>query len=495
MNFMKGDPLRKFLDEVADMGELRIVSGADPATEIGPISRMASVLKPVPLIHFKNIRGAESFSIGTFLFGSDKRARAGFKLPPDISGKELAAVWKKRLDTYRPIPPVQTRNSPVFENKFDAASVDVMKIPQTLWHEGDGRPYFGNHACVITKDPETNLTNLGVYRCCSYDKNTIGMHLAIGHHGQINRDKWWESGKDCPVVIVCGVEPVMMAAAETDLSYTEDNYAWAGWLKDEPVEVIEEPVTGFLIPATAEVVLAGEILRPEVEPPRVEGPWAEGQGYYAKGLLSPVIEIRSMMHRDKPIILGTCAGVVPPMYSYPAPPIRGEVQAGTQWHKLGLMGAEDVKCVGSVGPFKVVSIHQRYPGHSRRVAELMMAGIGFSRPPKYLIVVDEDIDPWNPRAVWWALTTRTNPADQIHLLKDVYPWVTDPRLWTKEAESYPLEVGFMSSSMVIDACVPFRMKKDFAKLIGGVSPQLRKKVFDRLEGQLDWLQGQTKVAM
>ena len=81
-------------------------------------------------------------------------------------------------------------------------------------------------------------------------------------------------------------------------------YELVGHVRGAPVEVVHEEVTGLPIPATAEIVIAGEVPPPEVES-RDEGPFGEWTGYYASGTRpEPVIRVKALYHRNDPIILG-----------------------------------------------------------------------------------------------------------------------------------------------------------------------------------------------
>ena len=116
---------------------------------------------------------------------------------------------------------------------------------------------------VVTRDPDSGFINVGSYRFMWVNKDTMVAHIGSGHHGDVIRKKYWAKGKPCPAAISLGQDPALLVAAGTNLPWGSSEYGFTGWLRGEPVEVVKGEYTDLPIPATAEVVLEGDMLPPE----------------------------------------------------------------------------------------------------------------------------------------------------------------------------------------------------------------------------------------
>jgi 4-hydroxy-3-polyprenylbenzoate decarboxylase len=469
---------------IDEFGELKQVQNVD-ANEIGAITSISSTLKPIPAILFDRIAGYKpGCRVLVNLLASRNRCSLIEGISEKTEGLDLVKEWKHKLAEYVPTPPQKVENGPVKENIFTEKEADVRILPCIKWHPEDFSSYW-SYAAVVMKDLETGYVNIGMYRVSVYDKQTLGMHIAIGHDGQIIRDRWWKAGKAAPVAICLGTDPWVADVSTTDLGFGESEYDYAGWLRGKAIEVVEGETTGLPIPATAEAVIEGEIPTPEDEPFREEGPWGEADGYYCRSFPGPVVKVKCICHRDDPIILGTSNGV-PPQRSYIGSPTDRHRAAAVAWIKLEKLGLPGVHGIGFVSPFLVCSITQLYPGHVKRVADALMAGLTGSRPPTHLMLVDDDIDPWNTQDVLWAMRTRCEPAEQIRIEKKVYTSVVNPWVWTPEMRKVPLEKGATGSSLIVDACRPYHWKDEFNEVIGDIEPVLKKHVKDKWEQVMGW---------
>ena len=136
-------------------------------------------------------------------------------------------------------------------------------------------------------------------------------------------------------------------------------------------------------------------------------------------------------------------------------------------------GFHDVIGIANAGPFLAVSVHQMYAGHAKRVADFVMSGL-MNRPPKYLVIVDEDIDVHDPREVFWAISSRSDPQESIHIYRNNWASAVSPR-FTPEQEEIPLEHGLTVGCVLIDACKPFAWIEHFNP-VNDVSPAYRERI-------------------
>ncbi len=340
------------------------------------------------------------------------------------------------------------------ENVLGRGKIDLLKFPAPKWHDLDGGYYIGTGSCVFLRDPEGDWVNLGVYRVVVHDKDTLGIFINHIQHGRTILEKYWAQGNNCPVVLSFGQDPALFLAAAQREPWGVEELSVAGWLRGEPVEYCKGGVTGLPVPATAEIAMEGEI-PPYDRESRPEGPFGERTGYYATGTRNePVIKVKRIMHRNNPIIMGE-----PPLRPVPGMDHFGiPLPAAGVWSALEYAGVQDVKGVWQHGPFAtVIAIKQRYEGHARQAASIALGVRATLAMCRFVIVVDDDIDPANLGDVFWAVTSRCDPAAQSEVLKDFPTSDINPRIPPAERG----EGRFVSSRMIIDACRPYRWLKEF----------------------------------
>jgi 4-hydroxy-3-polyprenylbenzoate decarboxylase len=240
------------------------------------------------------------------------------------------------------------------------------------------------------------------------------------------------------------MDPALFIAGFEYLPEGESEYAFAGAIKDAPIEVFAGPKTGLPLPAHAEIIFEGEILPPGGET-LLEGPFGEFTGYYAaEKRPHPVTMVTAIHYRHDPIVLGS-PPMKPPRFHFGLP-----FRAASIWSQLEMAGVTDV-----VGVWQhvsqlmtVVALKQRYAGHAKRAALIAAANSYMGR---LVVVVDEDVDPSNLNDVMWAVTTRCEPAEQIDIVRDAWSSALDPRIPPEEKAR-----GVTShSKAIIEACRPF----------------------------------------
>jgi 4-hydroxy-3-polyprenylbenzoate decarboxylase len=447
--------LRDYLQKVDEHGDLLKVDGADREEEIGALAEIVAGTPGHPMLLFDNIKGfPPGYRVSASTMGGIRRMALGLGLDPSLENVDLVRAWKEKLKSFKPLPPKPVPNGPVLENVSSGKEVNMLKFPAPKWHELDGGYYIGTGACVLTREAEGGWVNMGVYRVVVHDENTLGIFINHIHHGRQIIEKYWSRGESCPVLLSFGQEPALFLAAAQREPWGVDELNVAGWLRGEPVETIQGERTGLPVPAHSEIVVEGEIPPMERES-RPEGPFGERTGYYATGVRNePVVKVLSLMHRNQPIIQGD-----PPLKPVPGMDHFGiPLPAAAVWSALEYAGVQDVRGVWLHGPFAtVISIKQRYEGHARQAAAIALgvrATLGMGR---FVIIVDDDIDPSNLRDVFWAVTSRCDPAFQTEILRDFPTSDINPRVPPEERD----RGWFTSSRIVIDACKPYRWIKEF----------------------------------
>lgn len=462
--------LRSWLEAVEACGELRRVTGASWQEDIGMATEILQQTRDAPAVIFDEIPGHEP---GTRVlvnnFGSMRRIALALDLPPDQDTRTLLDLWRKKLRQVKPVPPVFVSDGPVLENVMRGDEVDVLKFPTPIWHEQDGGRYIGTASADITRDPDEGWVNLGTYRVMVHDKNRVGFYISPGKHGRLHRQKYFDRGEPCPVAVAIGMHPLLYLASATESQYGESEYDWAGGILGHPVEVFKGETTGLPLPVDAEIILEG-VAYPQES--LVEGPFGEWTGYYASASREePVIHVERIYHRHDPIIAGS-----PPT----RPPdeqarYRAFLRSAVMFDQLEQAGVPDIQgvwCheVGGSRLWVAVSIKQRYPGHARQAGHLAASVRAGGYLGRYVIVVDEDIDPTNLEEVVWALCTRSDPERSIDLMKRAWSGPLDPAI-------RPGQKGF-NSRAIIDATRPFEWRDEFPP-VSAMSRERRQEAMKR----------------
>ncbi|MDZ4245576.1 MAG: UbiD family decarboxylase, partial [Dehalococcoidia bacterium] len=238
-------------------------------------------------------------------------------------------------------------------------------------------------------------------------------------------------------------------------------YTISGALLGEPLQLIKGKYTGLPIPAHAEIVIEGDCPPPQVES-REEGPFGEWTGYYASGARQEaVINVKRLMFRNDPVMVGA-PNLTPPGNIAASYAIR----AGNIWYELEKLGIPGIKGVwhmksGGANLLCVISIEQKYAGHAKQVAMAAMSGAEGAYHGRWVIVVDEDIDPSRDEEVLWAMATRCDPATAVEIINGCWSTPLDPTI-SPEKRS---KSDFTNSRAIVLATRPFYWKKDFPKTI------------------------------
>ncbi|MBI4522197.1 MAG: UbiD family decarboxylase [Deltaproteobacteria bacterium] len=467
--------LREFISKAEEVGEYRVIEGADWDEEIGAIGDLMSQTPDSPLLVFDKIKGYPAgYRVATNLAASAKRIALCFGLPQEARGIELVRAFRDKLkEEVKPIPPVEVATGPVKENVLLGDDVDVYKFPTPKWHELDGGRYIGTGSAVVTRNPDDGRINVGTYRVQVQDKSTVTISLAQGHHGNIIARKYWAKGLPCPMAICCGQAPIIYAASHFDIPWGFSEYDWAGGWQKEPIQVTRGVATDLPIPATAEIVLEGELVPPGGET-RPEGPFGEWDGYYAGGVRQlPAFRVKGILHRNNPILQGNPPSILPRVWTLG----RHIQKAAALWAELDrqLPGVNGVWMIeeATVRRIAVISLQQLYGGHAKQAAALAAGVLATAYALKYIIVVDEDIDPSNISEVLWALGTRSEP-EEIETLKGWWGNWSNPLLTPEQRE---MDDRTRSLGIIL-ACKPYKYIKDFPPSIR-TSPEMAKKVREK----------------
>ncbi|MEM0374468.1 MAG: UbiD family decarboxylase, partial [Sulfolobales archaeon] len=359
---------------------------------------------------------------------------------------------KQRLDyasrEYKNYDPIIVNDSPVMENVDRGENVNLLKFPAPKWHELDGGRYIGTADAVITKDPDSDWINVGAYRVMLVDRRRLAIFIDAGHHGRIHIENYLKKGIKAPIAISFGPPLSLFIFAGMEVPYGVSEYNFAGAVIKKRFKVIKGELTDLPIPAESEIAIEGYITGETID----EGPFGEFMGYYAGGKMkSPIIEVERVYYRENPILLGTAPSIPPYDYSYFRCPIR----AAMIWNMLERIGIPGIKGVwvheaGFGRAFIIVSIKQISAGHATTVGHIVATSPLSAYGGRYVIIVDDDIDPTDINQVIWAMCTRSDPIRSIEVIKNVWSTPLDPMAERREFIS-----EYVSSRAIIYAVKPF----------------------------------------
>jgi len=467
--------LRALINDWLGDGQLKLVEGADVDLEIGALSEVVGAGQEAPALLFDRIQGyPQGFRILTNMFQTQRRTAAALGFADTLNGTALVNAIRATLETYGPVPPVTVASGPVTENILEGESVDLFKFPAPKLHKEDGGRYIGTQDAVITRDIGGDWVNLGSARVQVHEPSVATIYISPGKQTRLIAERYWERKESCPVAIVCGIEPVLFAAASLGLPWGVSEYDFAGHFRKEPVRVVAGRYTGLPIPADAELVLEGEMPSPDIDS-RPEGPFGEWTGYYASGTRpAPVVHIKRIYYRNDPIIT-----VVPLLKIYPLDSYLSILFRSAEiWNEIEKCGITDVRGVWLMesGPrfLLVISIRQRYGGHARQAAHVALGAREGGYLGRFVILVDDDIDPSNTADVLWAIATRCDPETSIDIVRGCWSSPLDPRIPPERRR----QGDFTNSRAIIDACKPFVWIKDYPKT-HGLEPEERQRVFQK----------------
>jgi 4-hydroxy-3-polyprenylbenzoate decarboxylase len=457
---MPVEDVREWIDRVEQLGELTRIEGVDPNLELGGLVDLYMGEMGNPAVLFERMKGyPEGYSLLANVLTSLPRIALSLDVPTDLTRTQFVKEWRDRLKVFEPLPAQQVEDGPVLENRETGDQVDVTKFPAPLWHAEDGGRYLGTGNIVIMRDPDSGWVNAGTYRIQVHDAKTLGIMISPGKHGRIIREKYWARGEACPVAVSFGHDPLLLLLGGLEVDFEENEFDVAGGIRGEALKVIAAPHTGLPVPASAEIVIEGEIPPDEFHN---EGPFGEWTGYYASGERDmPVIKVKSVVYRNNPTVLACLPGSPPNDNTY----FRSPMRAAMLWNELeragipGVVGAWSHEAGGGRF-FNIIAINQMYPGHAKQVGHATATVHAGAYANRYVVVVDDDIDPTDTNEVIWAMCTRTDVIEDVDVIKRMWSTSLDPMAYAGDEGP-----RYYNNRMVIDACRPYDRIETFPPVV------------------------------
>ncbi len=404
---MKYKSMREWMDILEKSGKLKHVQ-----REVSIEFEMAAVGKKTCgkyAVVFDNPQNS-TIPITTGLYGS----REFFAQALNVPVMELAPYFSKAQENPKPCKVVDKKNAPVKEVVIN--DVDLSKLPIPIHHEKDSGPYI-TAGVLIAKNPETGERNVSIHRLQVTDKNHLGI-LMLPRHLMHFYKIAERNNKPLEIAIAIGLDPIVMLASQALTPLGQDEFCIASALYGESMELVKCETVDIEVPAHAEIVLEG-VLLPNVRD--LEGPFGEYPKYYGHRDKREVIELTCMTTRKNPIFQ-TIVPATDEHLLLGGIPREGGI---LQLVKNAVPTANAVHLTpGGTGRYHlVIQIDKQNEGEAKNA---MFAAFGSSQEIKHIVVVDMDVDIFDPIEVNWAIATRCQASRDVMIIKDACGNKLDP---------------------------------------------------------------------
>ena len=411
--------MRNWMKALKSAGELREIDAeVDWNVELGTITRIAQGPGTGPAMLFNNIKdyNKNTTRCGAVFaggLGSYRRVAMMMGLPPDTHPRELVKIG--RTITEGRVPPRIVKEGPCKENIVTGKDIDLFEFPVPQWNRVDGGRYLLTYGGVVTKDPESGVMNVGIYRgmVSAKDRIPILMWRAqhIGHHVTA-----WQNGgsSEMPIAVAIGWEPSLGFTGGSPIPKGVCEYDVMGAIRGAPVDLVKCETVDLYVPATAEIVIEG-YLQLDPKDHDMEGPFAEFTGYVAGDKSrKPTIRVTAITHRNNPILRGAIEGSLPGSFSENGI-CSSIMRASTAWNVLdraGVPGITDVWCPPvQTGINLLIRMKSSYRNQAKQAANAIWGSSAAHVRYKHITVVDDDIDIHDYAAVDWAIAHRVNAGE------------------------------------------------------------------------------------
>ena len=311
--------------------------------------------------------------------------------------EEISDVMERALDPSAGVPTEQVSSAPWMENTLGREELDLWKLPIPTHGEHDGGPFITG-GITIAKDPQTGRGNLSYNRMQILGPRTLGFNVNEWRHVMQFYRHQEAQEQPLEIAVAIGVDPAVSIAAGA--RYPDDELRIAGAIRQRGIPVCPGMETGIFIPVGSEIVIEGYL------PPhqrQAEGPLAEFHGYYGELWESPVLEVTAVHYRSSPIFQTIIPGEAEHIYIgnvLPREPLLRRFAEHVSAHITGL----HIPPYGN-GFAAVVQLEKQNPGEPKNVA---LAAFSAHVNIKKVIVVDPDVNIYDPADVLWALTNRVD---------------------------------------------------------------------------------------
>lgn len=431
---MPFEGLGEYVEALERAGELkRVKTKVSADLEVAEIMRRLMYQKDQPAVLFENVEGSDMQILGN-AFGTMKRLQIALEMEDFTEiGTRITELTRMKmpsgmLNKLKMLPklseigeygPKYADGGPVTEIiETDKASLNSMPVLKSF--AGDACRFI-TFGMTVTKHPETEIRNLGVYRIQIIDDKHAIMHWQTHKRGAQHFKMMKEQNRKIEVAIVIGADPATVFSAVAPVPEGMDKYLFSGITRKKGVKLVKCKTVDIDVPANAEIVLEGFV---DPNDMRMEGPFGDHTGYYTPAEPFPTFTLTGIMRRRNPIYLTTVVGkpVLEDAYI-------GKVIERSFLPLIQMFHPEVVDfSMPGAGWFQglaIISIKKTYPGQAKKVM-MGLWGMGQLALTKMFVVVDSDVNVHDMDDVIWAVTTRADPARDTMIVDNAPTDTLDP---------------------------------------------------------------------
>ena len=322
-----------------------------------------------------------------------------------------------------PIAPRLVKEAPCHEiviagRDLDTPGNGLDGIPVPISTPGwDVSPYT-TLSQYITKDPDTGVQNMGIYRGQVKAPRRLGMNpsLELRPGIYVHWEKQKARGGKLPAAVILGAPPCVAFTSAQKLPETLDELYVAGGLVGAPINVVKAKTVDLLVPAEAEIVIEGLIETAQLEP---EAPFGESHGHVNLQEFNAYMEITCITRRRDAILTSIISQVTPSESSLIK---RLALEPLFLNHLRSTLGIQGVQRVSMHEPLtnlrKVLVLIMDRKTPTTEIWRALYGAAVFNRAGgKYVIAVNDDIDPDNADALLWVMCYRANAAIDLQILR------------------------------------------------------------------------------
>jgi UbiD family decarboxylase len=414
--------LRSFIALLEQTGDLaRIRREVEPKRELaGVMSKLESQGRA---FYFEQVCGAKYPGVGG-LFNTLER----FGLAFGHQGSEpfTAEDFDVLIEAAKasPVEPVVIDSSPAWEVIDRDEKVQLSSLPVPTFFELDSGPFITG-AIGITRDPETQILNIGVYRTQVLNDGQLLINASSLSDLRRIYASWEKLGEPMPIALVIGSAPAMMLAAATKLPPGQREYEFAGGMQGAPIELVQCHDSDLLVPANAEFIIEGTVDFSNKQE-NMLGEFADQYGSET----APATNVNSISHRADALFYSIMAGYNPEHILLASAALYGLQRTITKSLREAIPAIKQI-CVrldpglGTMAHVAIAINKQRDAEPAEIIAQAFAADgdiFPVAKVTKRIVIVDEDIDVNNPKDVEWAIWSRAAEASKFIVIPGVESW-------------------------------------------------------------------------
>lgn len=411
---MYWNDMREFLAHLDEKGDL--VTVAKPVStkfEIAAYIRKSSDNNG-PCFVFDEVEGHPGWRATGAMYATPQKIL-------DALGVPVEEVTRHYIDAIRnPVPwevvDGEPGSAPVKDVVITGDDVDLAAVPVVTHSEKDGP--FITAGVQVARDPDTGVHGLGMHRMEVFGRDRLGLWAPNERRIGRARFKQEQRGERTEIAVIIGPDPCTTLGACARVPHDVEKYEIGGALLGGPLKLVRCETIDVLVPASAECVIEGYI---EPGDTQLEAPFGEFPGCYGGRMEVPVMTVTAITHRRNPIFQTVLTGFpVTEDHLLNWIPMNAVVYEDAKRVSPGVI---DVTVKGNYVYEAVVKMTKRHQSEPWNVMSAVLAG---NAQAKYCTVVDEDVNIYDDREVTWAVSTRSQPATDVHIFPVMVGAPLDP---------------------------------------------------------------------